>query len=84
MNKNNLTHPVSPLGVNTTSPIDVSTLFKTSSLSTGRLLVLVPAGADYGPAIPRIWQLATATGRHVHLLGLIKDTTQELVLRRQL
>lgn len=84
MNRNNLTHPVSSLGMNTTSPVDVSNLLKTSSSSTGRLLVLVSADLNYGPAIQRIWQLATATSRSVHLLGLSKDMTQEHTLRRQL
>lgn len=84
MNRNNLTHPVSSLGMSTTSPVDVSTLLKTSSPSTGRLLVLVSADSNYGPAIQRIWQLATATSRSVHLLGLCTDMTQEFSLRRQL
>jgi hypothetical protein len=57
MNRNNPTYPVSSLGTSTTPPVDASTLFKTSPPSTGRLLVLVPADADYGAAIPRIWQL---------------------------
>lgn len=84
MNRNNPTYPVSSLGTSTTPPVDASTLFKTSPPSTGRLLVLVSADADYGSAIPRIWQLATATDRRVQLLGLSKDRTQEFSLRRQL
>lgn len=84
MNTHNPDDHDSPLGMRTPSPIDFSTLLKTSSLSTGRLLVLVSADSDYGSAIQRIWKLATATHRPVHLLGLCKDMTQEFSLRRQL
>ena len=51
---------------------------------TQRLIVLVPADSNYGASLQRIWELATATGRCIRLLGLSKDTTQELSLRRQL
>lgn len=84
MNRNTPTLQVSPLGMSPTSPIDPSTLPQTSSLSTGRLLILVPADSDYGSAIQRIWQLATATSRGIHLLGLCRDEMQELRLRRQM
>lgn len=84
MNRHNPDHQDSPLGLRAISPGASSTLLKTSPLSSGRLLVLAPADSDYGPAIQRIWQLAAATGRRVHLLGLCKDRTQELSLRRQL
>lgn len=67
-------------GMNTASPVDL----KASSLSADRLLVLVPADANYGSAIQRIWQLASGTSKHIHLLGLCRDRTQELSLRRQL
>jgi hypothetical protein len=60
------------------SPLDGS-----SSTSAGRLMVLVPTDSNYGAAIQRIWQLATATNRSIYLLGLSKDMTEELCLRRQ-
>jgi hypothetical protein len=84
MNRHGPKHQVSTLGMSTTSPVDSSALLKISSLSTGRLIVLIPADSNYGSAIQRIWQLATATSRRVHLLGLCKDMAQELSLRRQL
>ena len=77
-------HPIPSLGVSPASTVDLSTLLKTSSPSTGRLLVLVSADSNYGSAIQRISQLATTTSRRVHLLGLSKDMTQEPTLRRQL
>jgi len=50
-----------------------------------RLIVLVPDGeADYLPAISRIWELANAQEASILLLGLYKDTRQELSLRRGL
>jgi len=84
MNRNNPNLKVPSLGISTASPIDPSALLQVSSSSTGRLLILVPADSEYGSAIQRIWQLATATSRGVHLLGLCKDGMQELSLRRQL
>ena len=84
MNRHNPNYRDSPLGIRATSIGDSSTLLRTRYLSTGRLLVLVPADSDYGPAIHRIWQVVAATCRHVYLLGLCKDRTQELSLRRQL
>lgn len=84
MNRNSPNLQVSSLGMSTTSPIDPSTLHRVSSLSTGRLLILVPANSDYGPAIQRIWRLATATNRGAQLMGLCRDGIQEPSLRRQL
>ncbi|HEX6270297.1 MAG TPA: hypothetical protein VFZ43_08690 [Anaerolineales bacterium] len=49
-----------------------------------RLMVLVPADADYTAATRRIWELAITTGMHVQLLGLCKDVGLEPSLRRQL
>ena len=77
-------HPLASLGMSTASTVDFSTLLNTSSPSSGRLLVLVSADSNYGPAIQRIWKLATTTSRRVHLLGLSRDMTQEPSLRRQL
>jgi hypothetical protein len=84
MNKHTSNPLMSSLGMSAASTVDFSTLLKTSSLSTGRLMVLVSADSSYGSAIQRVWHLATATSRHIHLLGLCKDMTQEPGLRRQL
>lgn len=73
-------HTAAVLGTSITSPLDL----QIASPATGRLLVLVPADSEYGLAVSRIWQLASTTGRGVYLLGLCKDKTQELSLRRQL
>ena len=62
---------------------DISPLDASSSTFAGRLMVLVPTDPNYGTAIQRIWQLATATNRSIYLLGLCKDMTEELSLRRQ-
>jgi hypothetical protein len=49
-----------------------------------RLIVLVPADANYTAATRRVWELAVATDTRVLLLGLCKDAAQEPSLRRQL
>jgi hypothetical protein len=49
-----------------------------------RLIVLIPADTDYSTVTRRIWRLAIETESDVQLLGLGKDTTQELALRRDL
>jgi hypothetical protein len=49
-----------------------------------RLIVLIPADADYSTVTRRIWRLANETSSDVQLLGLSKDATQELALRRDL
>src|ERR1044071_8064020 len=50
-----------------------------------RLIILIPdLESDYTPAIQRIWELANAQHASVILLGLYKDTGQELSLRRSL
>jgi hypothetical protein len=49
-----------------------------------RLLVLVPASADYSAATRRIWELSQATATHVRLLGLCEDSAVEPALRRGL
>ena len=50
----------------------------------GRLLVLIPAEADYALATKRIWRLAVTTGMHIQLIGLCKDWAEEPSLRRGL
>lgn len=49
-----------------------------------RFIVLVPPDSSHTAAAHRIWELATTTGRSVHLLGMCKDTAQEPALRRDL
>lgn len=69
-------------------PSDSATLHHTSanaSLETvHRLIVLIPTDSDYTSATRRISDLAHASGAHVLFLGLCKDVTDELSLRRQL
>jgi len=56
-----------------------------ANLETGRrLIVLISEDIDYSAARRRIWELARATGMHIQLLGLCKDTTEESRLRREL
>jgi len=50
----------------------------------GRLIVLVPPGADSTNVTRRICKLASETKSDVQLLGLCKDPAQELALRREL
>jgi len=49
-----------------------------------RLIVLIPADSDCTTVTRRIWRLANETASDVQLLGLGKDTSQELALRRDL
>ncbi len=51
---------------------------------SGRLIVLVPPGADSTNVTRRICKLASETKSDVQLLGLCKDPAQELALRREL
>jgi hypothetical protein len=48
------------------------------------LIVLIPENVDYSRVTRRIWELANATGASVQLLGLCRDTTEEMSLRREL
>lgn len=63
---------------------DISITRTTGPRSSGRLIVLVPADSTYGTTTGQIWQLAVATGRHVQLLSLCKDSVEEFSLRRRL
>lgn len=69
-------------------PQPTSFSISTASLSgpgpARRLIVLVPADADYTAATRRVWELAVATDTRVLLLGLCKDAAQEPSLRRGL
>ncbi|SRR6266508_963635 len=49
-----------------------------------RLIVLIPAEADYALATKRIWKLAVTTGMPIQLIGLCKDWSQEPSARRGL
>lgn len=49
-----------------------------------RLIVLIPENSDYSTVTRRIWRLANETNSDVQLLGLAKDASQELTLRRDL
>src|SRR5574342_359276 len=49
-----------------------------------RLIILIPADADYSTATRRIWKLASAMGSNVQFLGLCKDAALEPGLRREL
>jgi hypothetical protein len=51
---------------------------------TGRLVVLIPAEADYPLVTKRIWKLAMETGMQIQMIGLCKDLVQEPSLRRGL
>jgi hypothetical protein len=50
----------------------------------GRLIILMPANADYAMATKRIWKLAMTTGMPVQFIGLCKDWSQEPRIRRDL
>ena len=52
--------------------------------SARRLIVLVPADADYAAVTHRVWELAHATGCQILFLSLCTDGAEESSLRRQL
>jgi hypothetical protein len=56
----------------------------TSQPGTRRLIILVPADADYTAATRRVWELAHALGCQILFLSLCTDAAQESSLRRQL
>jgi len=66
------------------SPSPFTHATEVETLSTQRLLVLVPSDTDYSAATRRIWELANATGMHVRLLTLCKDAAEEQSLHRKL
>jgi hypothetical protein len=49
-----------------------------------RLIVLIPEDVDYSRFTRRIWELANTTGSSVQLLGLCRNTAEEMSLRREL
>ena len=66
------------------SPSPFTHATEAETLSTQRLLVLVPSDTDYSAATRGIWELANATGMHVRLLSLCKDAAEEQSLHRKL
>ncbi len=49
-----------------------------------RLIVLIPEDVDYSHVTRRIWELANTTNSTVQLLGLCRNTAEEMSLRREL
>jgi hypothetical protein len=49
-----------------------------------RLIVLIPEDVDCSRVTRRIWELANTTGSTVQLLGLCRNTADEMSLRREL
>ena len=67
------------------SDIEPNLLFRSVDPERSRrLMVLIPADVDYTRVTRRIWELASATGSTVQLLGLCKDTSEAMALRREL
>jgi hypothetical protein len=60
------------------------TFRRAQSEQSRRLIVLVPEEADFTTITRRIWELANTSGSIVQLLGLCKDTSAEMTLRRKL
>lgn len=69
---------IHPSSLAETAPTDLDLQYP------GRLLVLVPTDIDYSIETRRIWDLARARGMHVLLLGLYKEASEGLALRRGL
>lgn len=86
MNKPDVQHP------SLTYPSDISVIHLAEEIisvnpeleSAGRLIILIPADADYALATKRIWKLATSTGMPIQLIGLCKDSAEEPSIRRGL
>jgi hypothetical protein len=49
-----------------------------------RLIVLIPENVDCSRLTRRIWELANTTGSTVQLLGLCRNTAEEMSIRREL
>lgn len=84
MNRINTKSQTASFAIATAPRSDASTALNTSRVSAGRLIVLVPADANYSALTRRIWQLAIATGKHILFLSLCQDAAEEPSLRRQL
>jgi hypothetical protein len=65
-------------------PLASSTASQKDLETARRLIVLVPAEADYTAATRRVWELAHALTCDVLFLTLCSDEAQESYLRRQL
>jgi hypothetical protein len=72
--------------MNKLDSISTNVTLSTLSLEPAKwLIVLVPGiEADLTTATQRIWELANAGNRRIRFIGLYKNITQELVVRRQL
>ena len=81
MNKNTVSLP--PLTNPSTLELD-SSVPSADLEHRSRLIVLIPEDSDCTTATRRIWRLANETNTDVQLLGLVKDISQELTLRRDL
>jgi hypothetical protein len=81
LHPSSLTHPAD-------AQVNVSSLRHYSTdtgLEQSRLLVLIPANADYSNMTRQIWELANSTdSTSVQLLSLCKDILEEPGLRRSL
>ena len=81
LHPSSLTHPAD-------EQLDISSLSQYSASTSPeqhRLLVLVPANADYGTMTRQIWELANSmNSTSVQLLSLCKDILEEPGLRRGL
>ena len=85
MNKFNLDSPPTyPTDAQSVASIFPPVPVNTTPETVSRLIVLVSSGIDYSVATRRIWELANASGAHVQLLSLYKDSAQEPALRRKL
>ncbi|RPJ22130.1 MAG: hypothetical protein EHM33_24435 [Chloroflexi bacterium] len=81
MNKHNVSVP--PL-TNLSSIASDNSIRLVDQERSRHLIVLIPADSEYATVTRRIWKLANETVSSVQLLGLGKDTGQELALRRDL
>jgi hypothetical protein len=77
-----------PLTLAPASSLDASTLptvVSTSLKPARRLIILIPnVESDFTPVLPRVWELAYALKCQVLFLGLCRDVSEELRLRRVL
>lgn len=66
------------------SPLVVDRVSHTDLPPARRLIVLVPADADYSSMTHRIWELAILSGNRVLLISLCKDPVRAPSIYRQL
>lgn len=74
-----------PLPLSPTSDVDADTSISwINPEEVHQLIILVPADSDCTSVTRRICSMAKQTNSCVHLLGLYKNTSEELPLRREL